>query len=243
MTSVPADLKHVAAADVYKGEARAGTLTRLGDGGTAFAYSEQYLAGGGPAVASTLPVRPEPFVTRSGAVPAFFAGLLPEGVRLQAVIAAVKTSADDELSLLLAVADDAVGDVTVVPAGEPPSRAGGAPNLTDPARVSFEELFANSIDPGGAYLDRAVSGVQEKLSSAVVSFPLRRRATPSILKLNSPAYPRVVENEAFFLSLARTCGFRVPSFEVIRDRDGHSGLLVERFDRTVSGGNVARIAQ
>ena len=194
-------------------------------------------------MASTLPLRPEPFLTRSGAVPAFFAGLLPEGVRLRAVIAAVKTSADDELSLLLAVAGDAVGDVTVVPAGEPPGPAGGAVSLTDPAAASFQELFARSIDPSGAHLDRAVPGVQEKLSNAVVSFPLRRRATPSILKLNTPGYPRVVENEAFFLSLARTCGFRVPSFEVIRDRDGYSGLLVERFDRTGRGGNLARIAQ
>lgn len=243
MTIAPADLKQVEAADVYKGEALAGTLSRLGDGGTAFAYSEQYLTGGGPAVASTLPVRPEPFVTRSGAVPAFFAGLLPEGVRLQAVIAAVKTSADDELSLLLAVADDAVGDVTVVPAGEPSSRAGGAPDLTDPARVSFEELFASSIDPGGAHLDRALPGLQEKLSNAVVSFPLRRRAVPSILKLNTPASPRLVENEAFFLALARRCGFRVPPFEVIRDRDGHSGLLVERFDRALSESTLVRIAQ
>jgi serine/threonine-protein kinase HipA len=243
MTASPADLKHIEAADVYKGEALAGTLTRLGDGGTAFAYSEQYLVGGGPPAASTLPLRPEPYVTGSGAVPAFFAGLLPEGVRLRAVIAAVKTSADDELSLLLAVAGDAVGDVIVVPAGEPPRPAGGAVNLTDPASALFRELFERSVDPSGAYLDRAVPGVQEKLSNAVVSFPLRRRATPSILKLNTPAYPRVVENEAFFLSLARACGFRVPSFEVIRDRDGHSGLLVERFDRTAREGTLARIAQ
>jgi len=243
MTVAPADLKHIEAADVYKGEALAGTLTRLADGGTAFTYSEAYLAGGGPAVASTLPVRPEPFVTRSGAVPAFFAGLLPEGVRLQAVIAAVKTSADDELSLLLAVAGDAVGDVIVVPAGAPPSLPGGVPNLTDPEAVSFRELFARSIDPSGAHLDRAIPGLQEKLSDAVVSFPLRRRAAPSILKLNTPASPRIVENEAFFLSLARACGFQVPRFEVIRDRDGQSGLLVERFDRVLSGGTVVRVAQ
>lgn len=243
MTNGPADLKHVAVADVYKGDALAGTLTRLADGETAFAYAAEYLAGRGPAVASTLPRQPEPHVTRAGAVPAFFAGLLPEGVRLQAVVAAVKTSADDELSLLLAVAGDAVGDVTVVPAGEPPSPAGGVAGFTEPGAVSFEELFARSVDPSGAFLDRAVPGVQEKLSNAVVSFPLRRRATPSILKLNTAASPRVVENEAFFLSLARTCGFRVPPCEVIRDRDGRSGLLVERFDRTVHEGSLVRIAQ
>src|SRR5438552_2279477 len=53
-----------------------------------------------PAVATTLPVTPEPLVRTGGAVPAYFAGLLPEGRRLGALRRAVKTSADDELSLL-----------------------------------------------------------------------------------------------------------------------------------------------
>ena len=43
--------------------------------------------------------------------------LLPEGRRLGALRRAVKTSADDELSLLLAVGADAIGDVQVVPSG------------------------------------------------------------------------------------------------------------------------------
>lgn len=53
----------------------------------------------------------------AGAVPPFFAGLLPEGRRLTALRGAVKTSADDELSLLLAVGGSTIGDVTVLPEG------------------------------------------------------------------------------------------------------------------------------
>jgi len=56
----------------------------------------------------------EPVVRPGGALPAYFAGLLPEGRRLSALRRAVKTSADDELSLLLAVGADAIGDVQVV---------------------------------------------------------------------------------------------------------------------------------
>jgi len=41
--------------------------------------------------------RPSP----AGALPSYFSGLLPEGRRLGALRRAVKTSADDELSLLL----------------------------------------------------------------------------------------------------------------------------------------------
>lgn len=56
-------------------------------------------------------------VTIGGAVPAFFAGLLPEGVRLGVVISSTKTSADDHLTLLLAIGADTVGNVGVVPSG------------------------------------------------------------------------------------------------------------------------------
>lgn len=243
MTARPSDLRLVEVADVYKGDAMAGTLTRLGEGGTAFTYSPGYLDACGPAVASTLPLRSQAFVTRSGAVPAFFAGLLPEGARLQAVVTAVRTSADDELSLLLAVADDAIGDVTVIPAGAPPRPVPHTRSITEPQAVSFDELFALSIDPSGRYLDRAVPGVQEKLSSAVVSFPIRRRSTPSILKLRPAAFPRIVENESFFLNLAERCGFQVPAHEVIADREGTTGLAIERFDRVVHDGGIIRIGQ
>ncbi len=239
----PADAKGVEVADVYKGDRLAGELRRTGQGGTAFTYDPAYLADGGPPVASTLPLRTEPYPTGSGAVPAFFAGLLPEGARLLAVIAAVKTSPDDELSLLLAVASDTVGDVGIVAGGSPaPALAGGDPP-TDPGTVSFREMFARSVDPAGDHLDRAVPGVQEKLSSAVVSFPVAHQAGPSILKLNSPGLPLIVENEAFCLALARHAGFKVPDFKVIHDREGQSGLLVRRFDRAAGDGRLRRIAQ
>jgi len=109
----PSDAKAAEIADVYKDDQLAGYLTRT-RGGVSFSYAQEYIAGSNDAVASTLPVREAPYTTGAGAVPAFFAGLLPEGARLLAVIAAVKTSPDDELSLLLAVGEDAVGNVRVV---------------------------------------------------------------------------------------------------------------------------------
>lgn len=238
----PAQAKRIDVADVFKGEVRAGELRRSA-AGVLFVYDREYLAAEGPAVAWTLPLRDEPYLTPGGAVPAFFAGLMPEGARLQAVIAAVKTSSDDELSLLLAIGDDAIGDVTVVPTGERPRNpADTASSVKDPATVSFRDLFSRSVDPGARALDRAIPGVQDKLSGAVISFPVLHQG-PSILKLTPDRYPRLVENEAFFLRMAADCGFRVPRFRVVHDRDGASGLLVERFDRKVENGQVVRLAQ
>lgn len=233
--------RRVDVADVYKGQAVAARLERSG-GAVCFEYTSEYLSGRGPAVATTLPLRASPVRTAAGAVPPFFAGLLPEGARLQALIAAVKTSADDELSLLLAVGDDAVGDVRVVPHGElPRSRPASLPE--DPGAVSFAELFERSIDPTANALDRALPGVQHKLSDAVVSFPVAAGGGPAILKLSPPAYPRLVENEAVCLGLARTVGLRVPRWRVIADRDGVTGLLVERFDRIATDDGLRRVAQ
>jgi serine/threonine protein kinase HipA of HipAB toxin-antitoxin module len=62
-------------------------------------------------------VTAEPAFRPVGAVPPFFAGLLPEGRRLSALRAAVKSSGDDELSLLLAVGGDTVGDIEILPEG------------------------------------------------------------------------------------------------------------------------------
>ena len=237
----PSDAKAADVADVYKGDQLAGYLTRTSDG-VSFGYTQEYIAGSNDAVASTLPVREAPYITGAGAVPAFFAGLLPEGARLLAVIAAVKTSPDDELSLLLAVGEDAVGDVRVVAHDQQPiSNSRTLPST--PEEVSFEDLFARSIDPSTMELDRALPGVQNKLSESMVSFPVTGTHGPAILKLNPLEYPLIVQNEAFCLGLARRAGLSVPGFEVIKDRDGASGLLVERFDRRIVGGSIQRLAQ
>jgi serine/threonine-protein kinase HipA len=237
----PSDAKAVDFADVYKGDQLAGYLTRSNELVT-FEYTRDYIAGTNDAVASTLPVRAAPYVTGAGAVPAFFAGLLPEGARLLAVVAAVKTSPDDELSLLIAVGKDAIGDVYIVPHGsQPTTNTRSLP--AQPGEISFSELFAQSIDPSAKQLDHALPGVQNKLSDAMMSFPLTGASGPAILKLSPPGFPRLVENEAYCLGLAKHAGLTVPRFEVIKDREGISGLLVERFDRRVANGLAQRLPQ
>lgn len=71
----------VTRADVYKAGELAAHLSRLETGSVVFSYSSDWIADGGDPVASTLPVTAEDIVTTGGAVPAFFAGLLPEGRR------------------------------------------------------------------------------------------------------------------------------------------------------------------
>jgi serine/threonine-protein kinase HipA len=224
------DLTSVAAADVYKGDALAARLRRT-DAGVEFGYLDAHLAAGGPAVATTLPLTDEPLTLPAGAVPPFFAGLLPEGRRLSSLRRAVKTSADDDLSLLLAVGADTVGDVRVVPQGSDPE----PPSALVEVRRDFSEVrFSDVLDAAGVVDPVALAGVQDKVSARILSVPVSRAGKRYILKVDPPEYPHVVVNEAYFLGLARRARFPVVGARVVHDATERPGLLVERFDR-VSG--------
>lgn len=227
-------VRFVAAADVYKAGRLAGRIVRTGNGGTAFTYEDAYLSGGGDPVAVTLPASDAAVTSPAGALPPFFAGLLPEGHRLTVLKNAVKTSLDDELSLLLAVGADVPGDVQVVPAGEAPSEPEPLADATDSAELDFAEL-AEAVDL------HALPGVQNKASASMLTAPLAMRGHRYILKLDPPRHPHLVENEAMHLIAAKALKIPVASAAVVRDRNGLSGLLVERFDRVQVGGQWERL--
>jgi len=232
-------LRFVESADVYKGDRPAATLTRV-VGGIEFRYSADWVATGGSPVATSLPVSADPLVTPGGALPSYFAGLLPEGRRLGVLRREVKTSADDELSLLLAVGADAIGDVQVVPAGTRPGDVPPRIATKDFTTISFADLLTEL----GIHAQRsALPGVQDKTSAAMINLPVARSGERAILKLNPvDSFPYLVENEAFFLDAAGRSGLAVPRHELVADRDGSPGLLVHRFDRVTVDGAVRALA-
>jgi serine/threonine-protein kinase HipA len=215
----------VAEADVLKAGRLAARLTRSPDG-VVFSYVEGY---DGPAVATTLPVTEVPVLRPGGALPSYFTGLLPEGRRLSALRRAVKTSVDDELSLLLAVGADTIGDVQVVPRGQHPT---ASPRVQLGGSVRFRDLLAElDLSP-----DRTgLPGVQDKVSAAMINLPVARAGLAYLLKLDPPEYPGLVENEAVLLRACAVSGLQAAEGELIRDVDGAPGLVVTRFDRTAAG--------
>ncbi|MFH5878992.1 type II toxin-antitoxin system HipA family toxin [Arthrobacter sp. NA-172] len=225
-------------ADVYKQGILAARIERH-EGGTKFSYLPRYLESGGPAVATTLPLTKEAVFTPSGAVPAYFTGLLPEGRRLNSLRRSVKASADDELALLMGAGGDAVGDVQTVPHGEPPTEGGSAVVLDSKLPLDFDALLGDSglIDPV------ALAGVQDKLSAGMISLPVAQAGKRFILKLNAPEFPFVVENEFLMFRFARKLRIPVSNVQLVHDVGGRAGLLVERFDRlTGADGSAVRLA-
>ena len=216
-----------ASADVYKAGVLAARLIRSREG-VSFYYAEEYLAELAPPIASTLPLTSEVRMTAAGSVPPYFAGLLPEGRRLGALRRMVKTSVDDELSLLIVAGTDTIGDVQVVASGS------GLPTEPEAVRleVDFEQLrFADLLHDLGLDRPPSIAGVQDKLSAAMISVPISRRHERYILKFNPPENPHLVENEHHFLQWSRAARIPTAAARLIRDLDGVPGLLVTRFDR------------
>lgn len=215
--------KSVRRAEVYKAGRPAATLSRTTDG-VRFEYLPEY---DGAPVAHSLPLGTA-VQTHGGAIPAFFAGLLPEGRRLNALRRQVKTSADDELSLLLAIGADLVGDVTVVAEGGPSS----TPSPTVSGRAALADIRFSELLSEAGFVDKVgLAGAQDKLSAGMITLPLRTGTGSAIIKLDPPDYPDAVVNEQYFLGLARRLKLPVVASEVVYDRDGRVGLLVARFDR------------
>ena len=239
-------LRLVARADVYKAGILAASLDRASNF-IELRYLSDYLADGGAPIATTLPLDAEPVVAAGGALPPFFAGLLPEGRRLSVLRRALKTSADDDLSLLLAVGGDTVGDVVVIPAGEAPHEVRPLVQVEQWSDVRFSDLVTRStgLDTADPLVDEVgLAGVQPKLSNQLLSLPVADRSGRWMLKLTPPEYPYMVENEAFFLDAARSAGLEVAHHEVVIDSEGQRGLLVRRFDRhEESDGSIRSLAQ
>jgi serine/threonine-protein kinase HipA len=213
-------------ADIYKAGVLAARLERH-DGGTRFSYLAGYLSASGPAVATSLPLTNEPVLSGAGAAPPYFTGLLPEGRRLNALRRSIKTSADDDLSLLIAAGGNPVGDVQIVGHGETLNPDDHAVRLDPRQPVDFDQLLGDPdlIDPV------ALAGVQDKLSAGMISVPVASTGRQFILKLNAPEFPHVVENEYLMFRYAARLRIPLSRVQLIRDVAGRPGLMVERFDR------------
>lgn len=215
----------------------AATLTDSG-GRVTFAYLPEYLQGGGPAIATSLPLSAESREYANGASPAYFAGLLPEGRRLNAIAKTLKTSASNDLDLLLALGSDAIGDVQVIDPQADPYVSSAIELPRDSSTLSFAKLQEQ-------YFGSAASGLpgfQDKISSRMLNAPARHRGKEFIIKFNSPEAPHAVENEYFFLSLAKQVGLKTAEFQLLTDQEGKHALQLQRFDREVVDGKTTRLA-
>ena len=223
------DYKTITELEIYKKSEFAGLIRRT-EYGCEFELSSAFSAHSNEAYFSYCIAKDSSKTVMQGDnLPPFFAGLLPEGRRLNALVDKIKTSKDDLFSLFSAVGSDCIGDIYV---GNPAKAEFPAAKKLE--EVNFHVLFEETVAPESSLFDRkALAGVQEKISASMISFPLKLTNTGKsyILKLNPSDKNNLIQNEFRCLQLAKQCGFTVAKAELVYDKDKNTGLLVERFDR------------
>ena len=214
---------------VYLKDLYAGRLQEEPGGRCVFAYDTSYLESDQPAIAHTLPLRLEPYVSERGLHP-FFDNLIAEGWFRNAQARALGIDPANGFGLLLGFGHDLAGAVSVEDP-EPPER--------QPFDAADEATMA-------ALLGRAsLSGIQRKLL-VIKDGKTYRPVGPDqlsthIAKLASGNLTGLVELEYLTTLAVRALlpGDDIVDMEIVHlPAIKEDALIVPRFDRTPTGKRI-----
>lgn len=179
-------------------------------------------------------------------LPDFFANLIPEEGRLRdLIVESANLDAGDDLALLAFVGQDLPGAVAVRALDDDES---GLPPEERPASAVEEEAEAETEG-----LRFSLAGVQLKFSMLreehKLTLPAKDASGEWVVKLASPTYPHLPENEISMLEWARAAGFEVPECHLHDAEDlkglprryapsGTRVLAIRRYDRSVPGERI-----
>lgn len=237
--------KAIPSLEVLLNDLKVGTIVRTPGDFNAFNFDDAYRATGGfpvlslsfRAAAGGLRKDPKPL---AGALPAFFANLLPEDKLREAMEKhhAGNVRAGNDFDLLAALGTDLPGAVRVVP--------------SDGTTALIED--ASKDKPKARF---SLAGVQMKLSvmknigkGGGLTLPMGDEQGQYIAKFPSTAFPGVSENEYANLALAAAIGMEVPERELVEKTDFEGipeefntlsdgkVLLTKRFDRGAGGERI-----
>lgn len=174
-------------------------------------------------------------------LPPFFSNLLPEGALRDYLAAKAGVKSTREFLLLSQLGSDLPGAVTVEALDH--LEAASPPILNDTDTSSRQALLKFSL-----------AGVQMKLSALMkgkghLTIPANGIGGDWILKLPSPHYPAIAENEYAMMELARRVGIDVPETQLVAvseiaglpsdiARITGQALAIRRFDRLADGRRV-----
>jgi serine/threonine-protein kinase HipA len=241
------DKKRPTVLEVWLNQTRVGTITNLPYDQNLFLFDEEYAAAADrPVLSLSFYDDNRNLITEAeqvqAKVPPFFSNLLPEG-RLReylAEVAGVKEAR--EFFLLWLLGADLPGAVIV-------QESEGTP--LPPADPEIKEKLEKQAD---RILRFSLAGVQLKFSAIgtpgkQLTIPVEGRGGAWIIKLPSPRYPLVPENEFAMMKLAAAIGIDVAEVGLVATNqieglppefadENANSLYVRRFDRTADGGRI-----
>ena len=236
---------------------RVGTLTRGADGGVSFVVNEEYLRDPHRPILSLgwydtrsdeisqkrLANRSDKIALR-GALPPWFAGLLPEGALRDLVLTEMGPGDHDQFDVITRLGGDLPGAVIVSPETDDLQSAG-------PLRLERVRGLTTA-EPLGM-VKFSLAGVQLKLTGDLgrdrLTLPAHGASGRCIVKLPARPYPGLPEAEFAAMQLARAVGVDTANCQLV-SRDivkgvpaeflayGDKVLVIDRFDRPGGGARI-----
>lgn len=225
----------------------AGELWVNKSGNFEFQYDKNYLKKNNVIPLSiSMPLTDSPL---SGiAVKSFFSNLLPEGELKAAIAREKKISENNDFMMLKAIGGECAGAVSILDQGLNPETENRYDLLSE---KDLEKILDDSkLKPVLITRDElrlSLAGAQNKIPLFYDgnNFYLPGQNSPSshILKLESPSFHGLIENEIFCMQLAKKVGIDVPDV-FIKKVGKHKAFIIERYDRIFSDkGCIERIHQ
>ena len=179
-----------------------------------------------------LPLQKEPFLDNTSK--AFFSNLLPEARIRDLIAKGLGVSEKNDFKLLEELGGECAGAISLLPEGRLPTTKGSYQPLSpEDLDKMIEEMPRRPLLTAKEGLRLSLAGAQNKLpvyvKKDIIYLPQGSFSSSHILKPKIPEFIDTVENEAFCMMLADSCGLPVPKISL---RSGkHRCCLVERYDR------------
>lgn len=230
--------------EVRLSDVHVGYLSEADDGRISFRFSDDYRSRANrPILSQSFEDDLERTYRAKGReLPPFFANLVPEGYLRDLIESSLGLERGDDLGLLAAVGHDLAGAVDIRPA------VGLADSSPDNGKDDGAHNRPDDEDNEPS-LRFSLAGVQLKFSIAreleKLTLPAHGARGEWIVKLDSPRFPNLVENEFAMLQWARATGFEVPDCELLPVSNlsdqlrgyanvGTNVLILRRYDRTAA---------
>lgn len=226
---------------VFVHEVQAGVLTATDEGYSKFDFIPSYVAH------SNRPVLGQNFEDdlrktyrgKGKRLPPFFANLVPEGALRTLMERTLHLPSGDDLALLDAVQHDLPGAVRIERETDPQTSI-------EEKQAELKRAARETNDAEHEGLRFSLAGVQMKFSvlqkDKRITVPGSSEYGAWLVKLDSPQFPKLVENEFSMLQWAQKAGFDVPRIRLLRASDlpesirrhapeGSRALQIKRYDR------------
>jgi len=233
--------------DVYLKDKWVGELEQNKHGEMTFTYVSAWLKNSEAfAISHSLPLPAETFNQKE--CRPFFAGVLPEDNQRKLIARNLGISANNDFSMLEKIGGECAGTVTFVVSGSPLDTISDQYQEVNEQALTdlLQKLAYQPLLAGERNIRLSMAGVQDKIPVRIhegkISIPLNNAPSTHILKPNNEGFPGLLYNEAFCLSLARKAGLTAATAE-IKSVSGIEYLLIERYDRVVTDGQIQRLHQ